>query len=69
MPVTMAPRVALPGVTAGLSLAVGDGSQGAVAGLNSSSQGFARMIGPIAGTALYELRAELPYGFSAVLIA
>jgi MFS family permease len=60
--------LALPGVTAMLSLAVADNEQGAVAGLNSSAQGLGRTIGPILGTALYEVRAELPYVASASLV-
>jgi len=59
----------LPGVTAGLSLAVGDEEQGSVAGLNGSAQAFARMLGPIVGTGLYELRPLYPYIFSATLLA
>jgi MFS family permease len=60
--------MALPGVTAALSLSVHDHEQGDVAGLNGSSQAFARMLGPLVGTGLYELRPELPYVFSAVLL-
>jgi MFS family permease len=57
-----------PGVTAALSLAVDDGEQGAVAGLNSSAQGLGRMLGPLLGTGLYELRPEYPYAFGAALL-
>lgn len=60
---------ALPGVTAMLSLCVADNEQGAVAGLNSAAQGLGRTIGPLLGTALYEIGAELPYAASASLIA
>jgi predicted MFS family arabinose efflux permease len=59
----------LPGVTSASSVAVGDDEQGAVAGLNSASQALARTVGPILGGALYELRHELPYAFSAALLA
>jgi MFS family permease len=59
----------LPGVTAGLSLAVSDDEQGTVAGLGSSVQAFGRMVGPLVGTGLYQIRPELPYVFgSAVLL-
>ncbi len=60
--------LALPGVSAALSLAVGDGDQGTVAGLNSSAQGLGRTLGPLLGTGLYELRPELPYASSAALL-
>lgn len=59
----------LPGVTAGLSLAVSDQDQGAVAGLNSASQGLGRTLGPVVGTGLYQIRNDLPYVFSASLLA
>jgi MFS family permease len=59
----------LPGVTAGLSLAVSDADQGAVAGLNASSQGLGRTLGPVVGTGLYQVRNDLPYVFSACLLA
>jgi hypothetical protein len=39
-----------------------------VAGLNSSTLGFGRMLGPLAGTGLYELGAEYPYMLSCVLL-
>jgi predicted MFS family arabinose efflux permease len=60
--------LAVPGVTAGMSLGVSDDDQGVVAGLNSSALGFGRMLGPLAGTGLYQLRAEYPYVLSSVLI-
>lgn len=59
----------LPGVTSALSLAVGDDDQGSVAGMNSSAQGLARTFGPLLGGGLYEWRQELPYVFSACLLA
>lgn len=58
----------LPGVSAALSLRVGDGEQGAVAGLNSSSQALGRTVGPVLGTGLYELRPSYPYLFGAGLL-
>jgi MFS family permease len=60
--------LAVPGVTAGMSLRVSEDDQGVVAGLNSSALGFGRMLGPLAGTGLYEFRAEYPYMLSAALI-
>jgi MFS family permease len=60
--------LAVPGVTAALSLNVGSEEQGAVAGLNSSAQALGRMLGPIVGTALYQLHPEYPYVFSACLL-
>jgi MFS family permease len=58
----------LPGVMSGLSLSVDEDEQGAVAGLNSSSQALARTLGPVLGTGLYQLRPELPYLFGAALL-
>lgn len=59
----------LPGVTTAMSLAVEDTEQGAVAGLNNSAQGMGRLIGPLFGTALYQLRPEMPYATGAGLLA
>lgn len=59
----------MPGVTAGLSLAVGDDEQGAVAGLGSSAQAFGRMLGPLIGTGLYQIRPVLPYLFGTTVLA
>ncbi len=53
--------LALPGVTAGLSLAVGEGEQGQAAGLNASVQALGRMLGPLLGTGLYRLDPSYPY--------
>ncbi|HET9953959.1 MAG TPA: MFS transporter [Polyangiaceae bacterium] len=57
-----------PGVTAALSLGVQDEEQGAVAGLNSASQALGRTLGPVLGTALYEIRPEYPYLFGCALL-
>jgi len=57
-----------PGVTAALSLAVGEGEQGLVAGLNSSAQALGRMLGPLLGTGLYRLAPEAPYLLGAMLL-
>jgi sugar phosphate permease len=61
--------LAMPGVTAAVSLGVSEDEQGAVAGLNSSAQALGRLLGPLVGTALYQVKPEYPYGFSAVLLA
>lgn len=60
--------LALPGVSAALSLAVDDDEQGAVAGLSSSSSALGRMLGPLAGAGLYQLHPTYPYMFSAGLL-
>ncbi len=61
--------LAAPAVTAALSLSVGEGLQGAVAGLNSSAQGLGRMLGPLIGTWLYQNLAHAsPYIFSTGLL-
>lgn len=51
----------LPGVTSALSLRAGEGEQGAVAGVNASAQGLARLAGPLVGTQLYAISGALPY--------
>ncbi len=58
----------MPGVTSALSLSVGDGDQGAVAGANSSAQGLGRLLGPLVGPTLYGLSPELPFAASACLL-
>jgi MFS family permease len=55
--------LAQPGVTSALSLSVDDREQGAVAGLNGAAQSLGRMLGPLLGTGLYEIRPEYPYAF------
>ncbi|MGC4086347.1 MAG: MFS transporter [Polyangiaceae bacterium] len=60
--------LALPGVTSALSLSVDEGEQGAVAGLNGASQSLGRMLGPVLGTGLYQLRPEYPYGFGTLIL-
>ncbi|NPB03970.1 MAG: MFS transporter, partial [Thermotogae bacterium] len=61
--------LAAPGITAALSLAVGENEQGMVAGLNSSAQALGRMLGPIIGTGLYQwISPQAPYIASALLL-
>ncbi len=60
--------LAAPGVTAALSLAVGEEEQGAVAGLGSAAQALGRMLGPLLGTGLYRLFPEGPYLLGAFLL-
>ncbi len=61
--------LALPGVTAAVSLAVGEHEQGAAAGLSHSAAGLGRVLGPVLGTSLYELRPEYPYVSSGLMLA
>ncbi len=60
--------LAAPGVTAAISLGATEDEQGAVAGLNGSAQALGRLLGPVVGTGLYQIRPEYPYGFSAGLL-
>ncbi len=60
--------LAMPGVTAAVSLGASEDEQGAVAGLNSSAQALGRLLGPVIGTSLYQIRPEYPYEFSALLL-
>lgn len=50
-----------PGFTAGASLAVGMGEQGAVAGRTTSVNGAVFVLGPSIGVGLYQLWGSLPY--------
>jgi len=50
-----------PGFTAGASLAVGPGEQGAVGGLISACPAAGFVLGPLLGTSLYQLKPTLPY--------
>ncbi len=50
-----------PGFMAGASLAVSAEEQGAVAGVAGSCGPLGFTIGPLLGTALYEIHGELPY--------
>jgi MFS family permease len=59
--------MALPGYTAGPTLAVGPAEQGAVAGLVNATNGSTFIVGPLIGTALYGAGPALPVVLSAVL--
>lgn len=52
--------LALPGYTAGATLQVGPGEQGSVSGLINFTNGMTFVVGPVAGTALYQLGQEVP---------
>jgi len=61
--------MAMPALTAILSLSVGDDRQGEVAGLNSGAQALGRTLGPIAGTTLYMFNCRSPFWAGAGLAA
>ncbi|TCK25722.1 MFS transporter [Pseudonocardia endophytica] len=52
--------LAIPGFTAGASLAVGPEQHGAIAGLVTATTGATFMVGPLLGTVLYELVPSAP---------
>lgn len=58
-----------PGFTSGASLAVSDQEQGAVAGLGSAANGVGAVVGPLLGTALYQVDIAAPYIAGAVLFS
>jgi MFS family permease len=60
---------AMPGVTAALSLSVGEHEQGVVAGYNSAAQALGRLAGPLVGTGLYQVAPTYPYVFSACVLS
>ena len=47
---------------------VGDGEQGEVAGLNSSTQALGRTVGPLIGTSLYRVNPRYPYSLSLLML-
>jgi hypothetical protein len=59
--------MALPGYTAGPTLALGRAEQGAVAGLINATNGSTFIAGPLIGTALYGTGPAVPVVLSAVL--
>ncbi len=58
----------MPGLSALLSVSVGDGEQGEVAGFNSSTQALGRTVGPLIGTSLYRIDSRYPYSLSLVML-
>jgi MFS family permease len=60
--------LAMPGISALLSVSADDDEQGEAAGLNSSTQALGRTIGPLVGTSLYKVGPRVPYVFSLVLL-
>ncbi len=61
--------LAIPGYTAAPTLLFDKSQQGGVAGLITANNALAFMLGPLFGTALYELRPEYPYAFGTALLA
>lgn len=59
----------LPGNLAALSLVTGAGAQGKVAGINAIGQGLGMVLGPIAGTALFQKSPLAPSFGGAVWVA
>lgn len=57
----------MPGFMAGASLAVGQGQQGAAAGLVGAVQGVSAIIAPITTASLYQANKHLPFVLVAVL--
>lgn len=57
-----------PGFQSAITFAVTDKEQGSVAGLAAGAGAVAFIIGPVAGTALYQWHWEAPYILSAVLL-
>lgn len=61
--------LAMPGLSALLSVSVEDSEQGEIAGLGSSTQALGRTIGPLLGTSLYRLNPRYPYAFALLMLA
>lgn len=58
----------LPGNLAAMSLATGSHAQGKVAGLNAVAMGLGLVIGPMAGTAIYNSAPITPYWTACALL-
>jgi DHA1 family tetracycline resistance protein-like MFS transporter len=67
MVVALGLGMAIPGYTAGPTLALGPAEQGAVAGLINATNGSTFIAGPLLGTALYALGPALPIALSGLL--
>ncbi|WP_088832023.1 MFS transporter [Paenibacillus tyrfis] len=59
---------AIPGYTAGVSMAAGEERQGAAAGLTAAATGLGALAAPIAGTELYRIQPEVPYWIAILVI-
>jgi MFS family permease len=59
----------LPGNLASMSLATGSKAQGKVAGINALAMGVGLVIGPIAGTAIYNASHGAPYWVACLILA
>lgn len=59
----------LPGNLAAMSLATGAKAQGKVAGINAMAMGVGLIIGPMAGTAIYNGAYGLPYWVAFAILA
>lgn len=57
-----------PGVTAATSLAVSAAEQGAAAGITTAMPALGFIIGPVAGTGLYQLNPVYPYVLTSVIL-
>jgi predicted MFS family arabinose efflux permease len=51
-----------------ISLATGRGAQGKVGGINTAARGLGIALGPITGTVLYNMSADLPFAIAAVFV-
>ncbi|MGG0795379.1 MFS transporter [Brevibacillus laterosporus] len=60
---------AMPGYTAGVSMASGEEEQGAAAGLTTAATGVGSFVAPIVGTALYRIQPEAPYWVGFLVVA
>ena len=58
-----------PGFTSGASLAVSEDEQGAMAGLNTATNGAGAVFGPLIATALYQIDVTAPFLGGAVVFA
>ncbi|RSM87490.1 MFS transporter [Kibdelosporangium aridum] len=67
--VTLGLGLGLPGYTAGPGLAVGADQQGQVSGLINATNGLTYIVGPLLGTALYEVAPVVPVVFCVGLCA
>ena len=57
-----------PGINAATSLAVGAREQGAAAGLATAIPALGFIIGPVAGSGLYQINPSYPYVFTTLLL-